>query len=175
MKAHRITCLIVDPNHPDTPAQEYASLLENCRYVNPEILSVETADIGEWSDEHPLNLRDTQEAEVKRLFDTPPAPTTTAAEVIARHKELTDQIAALEAERAALPKVALPWVDGTREVMDRKPGDRQFVMVDFDAGEWAWRHGEHHVRDWCPAEPNTEEGAKSCAEAYLSANGVLLA
>ena len=117
MRAHRITCLIVDPNRPDMSAQEYASLLENCRYVNPGILSVETADIGEWCDEHPLNHRATQEAEIKRLFDTPPVPTT-AAEVIARHKALTDQIAALEAERAALPKVALPWVDGTREVMD---------------------------------------------------------
>ena len=73
MKIHRITCLIIDPNHPDTPAQEYANMLENCRHVNPSILLVESAEIGEWDDAHPLNHsgRAIRDAAIAKAFESP--------------------------------------------------------------------------------------------------------
>lgn len=46
--------------------------IENARYPNrcisPEVRSVEVRDIGEWSDDNPLNHRDKSEAEYIRLF-----------------------------------------------------------------------------------------------------------
>jgi len=73
MKIHRITCLIVDPNHPDTPASEYIGLLENCKYVYPTVLSVESAEIGEWDDAHPLNHSDRaiRDAAIAKAFESP--------------------------------------------------------------------------------------------------------
>ena len=68
MKAHRVTLLIVDPNNPDTTEEEYRNLLENCRHVYPTILDFQSAEIGEWDDDHPLNRLATLPAEVARLF-----------------------------------------------------------------------------------------------------------
>ena len=46
--------------------------IENTRYanhcINPEVMACEERDIGEWSDEHPLNQRDKADAEYRRLF-----------------------------------------------------------------------------------------------------------
>ena len=46
--------------------------IENARYPNrcisPEVRSVEVRDIGEWSDDNPLNHPDKSEAEYIRLF-----------------------------------------------------------------------------------------------------------
>lgn len=46
--------------------------IENARYPNrcisPDVRSVEVRDIGEWSDDHPLNNRKTAEDELRRLF-----------------------------------------------------------------------------------------------------------
>jgi len=70
MKAHRITILIVD--HDGVGEEDARMLIENARYPNhclsPHVLSFETAEIGEWDDDHPLNCKGTQEAEVERLF-----------------------------------------------------------------------------------------------------------
>lgn len=48
--------------------------LENGRYPNhcisPEVVSIESRDIGEWSDDHPLNHGDTALAEFNRLFSS---------------------------------------------------------------------------------------------------------
>jgi len=43
--------------------------LENCRYINPTILSSKEADIGEWHDEHPLNYISTPKSEVLKYFE----------------------------------------------------------------------------------------------------------
>jgi len=46
--------------------------IEDARYPNrciaPSVQSIEVRDIGEWSDDHPLNLRSTADAEFDRLF-----------------------------------------------------------------------------------------------------------
>lgn len=51
--------------------------IENAHYPNhcisPQVKAVDIRQI-EWSDEHPLNRRDTADAEYQRLFDTPADP-----------------------------------------------------------------------------------------------------
>jgi hypothetical protein len=51
--------------------------IENTKYANrcisPEVKGCEERDIGEWSDDHPLNHRDKSDAEYNRLF-APNAP-----------------------------------------------------------------------------------------------------
>jgi len=46
--------------------------IENTKYANrcisPEVKGCEERDIGEWSDDHPLNHRDKSDAEYRRLF-----------------------------------------------------------------------------------------------------------
>jgi hypothetical protein len=42
--------------------------LENVKYAYPSILSIESREIGEWDDGHPLNKRDLWKKEMQRLF-----------------------------------------------------------------------------------------------------------
>lgn len=63
MKAYEITLRIID-FYGLGPA-EIKSVLENARYI---VASLREADIGEWSDDHPLNKASTAEAEWRRLF-----------------------------------------------------------------------------------------------------------
>jgi hypothetical protein len=42
--------------------------IEQCKYIYPEVKSVEIRDIGEWSDDHPLNKRHKSDSEFERLF-----------------------------------------------------------------------------------------------------------
>ncbi len=70
MKAYKVTLVIVDLD--EVGEDEIHSALENTRYPNrcisPTVLGIEGRDIGEWSDDHPLNLPDTMLAELDRLF-----------------------------------------------------------------------------------------------------------
>lgn len=105
----------------------------------------------------------------------------TAAEVIAEHKRLTDEIATLEAERAKLPKVAGEWVkNGPNEWQERRDVNDHviaYVFVDENGEWWHWTrgHGGSQTLGRRYALPNTEAGAKACADAQLTADGVLLA
>ena len=58
MKAYKIEILIID--HDELGADEISKALEMARYPNhcisPDVKKVTAADIGEWSDDHPLNL-----------------------------------------------------------------------------------------------------------------------
>ena len=57
MKAYRITILIIDSDN--VGKEEVVRILEDTKYPNycisPEVLDVKEADVGSWSDEHPLN------------------------------------------------------------------------------------------------------------------------
>lgn len=70
MKVHKATLLIVDFD--DIGAGEVRDVLEHARYPNhcmsPEVLSIETKDIGEWDDSHPLNNIAERDDEIKKLF-----------------------------------------------------------------------------------------------------------
>ena len=70
MKAYKIEILIVDFDKRGGDA--ISDVIENTSYPNhfirPEVMKVTEADIGEWYDGHPLNLRDQTKSEYERLF-----------------------------------------------------------------------------------------------------------
>ena len=70
MKAHVVTLTIIDFD--DIGADEIKVIIENVHYPNrcisPDVVNIETADIGEWHDDHILNYKRTATAEWKRLF-----------------------------------------------------------------------------------------------------------
>ncbi len=76
MKAYKIEMLVID--FEELGEDGIKSELANARFANncisPQIKTVQVADIGEWSDSHPLNKFATCETEYGRLFavKTPP-------------------------------------------------------------------------------------------------------
>ena len=72
MRAYKLEVLVIDF---DDVGDEVVSLIENARYPNdcisPSVMNVEAREIGEWSDDHPLNKRDTMKAAYKGLFGDP--------------------------------------------------------------------------------------------------------
>lgn len=70
MEVHKVVISIIDFD--EIGAEEVKAVIENTRYPNrcisPSVESIETRDIGEWSDEHPLNNSKTAPAEMARLF-----------------------------------------------------------------------------------------------------------
>ncbi len=70
MKAYQVTLLIVDH---DRLGDGIIDTLENTRYPNdciwPVVKRTLEVDIGEWSDDHPLNQSDTAEAYYHEHFD----------------------------------------------------------------------------------------------------------
>ena len=70
MKVHKVVLSIVDFDN--VGADDVKIVLENTRYPNrcisPKVESLETMDIGEWTDEHPMNNSKTARAEFERLF-----------------------------------------------------------------------------------------------------------
>lgn len=85
MEAHKVTLTILDLD--EIGAEEIKIVIENTHYPNrcisPEVVSIETVDVGEWSDDHPLNNTKTAAAEWRRLF-----PSLQAAEQGARQTKL---------------------------------------------------------------------------------------
>ncbi len=71
MEVHRITLYVVDMDF--MGAEEVKSVLENTRYPNrcisPDVLDIETRDIGEWDDDHPLNKTATADDYYRKLFE----------------------------------------------------------------------------------------------------------
>lgn len=74
MNVYKVTLMVID--HDEIGAVEIAEALENARYANrcihPVVTSTESRDIGEWSDEHPLNSITGQMPEFNRLFSGGP-------------------------------------------------------------------------------------------------------
>lgn len=70
MKVHRVTFFVVDFDGLGSDGVQ--TTLENHRFpndcMNPCVLSVETADCGEWSDGHPLNNTNTMKSAAEKLF-----------------------------------------------------------------------------------------------------------
>ena len=69
MKAYKVVLLIVDH---DAVGDGIKSVIENVRYPNhcldPHVMRIESAEIGEWYDDHPLNFKSSQAEEFNRLF-----------------------------------------------------------------------------------------------------------
>jgi len=72
MRAYKVEIMIIDFD--DLGDEGIADVIENTKYPNycisPQVKSVQSADIGEWDDNHPLNRKDTADAEYDRLFST---------------------------------------------------------------------------------------------------------
>lgn len=68
MKAYKLEVLIID--HEDAGIDEIQEMVVNGP-INLNIMSIASADIGEWSDDHPLNKRETHLSEFRRLFGDP--------------------------------------------------------------------------------------------------------
>lgn len=70
MKAYEITLQIIDID--DVGIDGIKAVLESARYPNhciiPKVAGHREADIGKWSDDHPLNKNSTADAEWSRLF-----------------------------------------------------------------------------------------------------------
>lgn len=70
MKVHRVVLYVIDFDQ--LGADGVKDAIESTRFANdcisPKIGSVQTRDIGEWSDEHPLNKRSTADAAWSALF-----------------------------------------------------------------------------------------------------------
>ncbi len=69
MKVYKVVLSIIDF---DEVGDEMADYIEDAHYPNDclslRVVSIESRDIGEWSDDHPLNQSDTAKAEFERLF-----------------------------------------------------------------------------------------------------------
>ena len=58
----------------DYGPEQLSLMVENVRGLMAQVMTTQAADIGLWSDDHPLNRRDTAQAEFNRLFPTPKEP-----------------------------------------------------------------------------------------------------
>lgn len=76
MKAYEVTLRIIDLD--ELGPAEISAVLENTRYPNhslsPTVAEIREAEIGEWSDDHPLNKKTTADAEWERLFRSTEEP-----------------------------------------------------------------------------------------------------
>lgn len=73
MKAYKITLLFLDFD--EVGQQAARVLIENARlpnHIDPgKVMEMQEADIGEWSDDHPLNKRATMSSAFAALFSEP--------------------------------------------------------------------------------------------------------
>jgi hypothetical protein len=78
MQAHKVVLLIIDMD--ELGSSEVKEVIENTHYPNrcisPDVHSIETVEIGEWDDDHPLNQTLTADVEWRRLFPSLSAPNT---------------------------------------------------------------------------------------------------
>ena len=65
-KVYKVVLSFVD--HEDMSEESIIHLLENVRYLYPNIISLESQEIEDWHDDHPLNKKDTHIQEFERLF-----------------------------------------------------------------------------------------------------------
>jgi hypothetical protein len=68
-KAYKVELLVIDLENLNEDDVKY--FLENVKYLYPMVKSIQSREIGEWSDDHPLNLVDTHDQAYKDLFEEP--------------------------------------------------------------------------------------------------------
>ena len=70
MKVYKVETMVIDFD--EIGEQEIKDVIENTSYPNhcisPEVKKIEWRDIGEWHDDHPLNMNNKANAEYRRLF-----------------------------------------------------------------------------------------------------------
>ena len=69
MKAYKIELLIQD--HDEIGIDQIIDVIENARYPNrcisPEVIGVLESDIGEWHDDHPLNIMSERDDYIQQI------------------------------------------------------------------------------------------------------------
>jgi hypothetical protein len=72
MKAYKVELLVIDFD--DLGEDGIRDEIENAKYANrcisPSVQKMDSRDIGEWTDDHPLNNRHKARTEYKRIFET---------------------------------------------------------------------------------------------------------
>ena len=66
-KAYKIELLVVD--FENFPEDEIIYLLENVRHLYPSVMSIQSKEINDWDDDHPLNNRNTAKQAYKEMFE----------------------------------------------------------------------------------------------------------
>jgi hypothetical protein len=70
MKVYKVTLMIID--HDELGENGIVETIENVNYPNdciaPEVMDIESRDIGEWEDDNPLNSHVTSDDEFARVF-----------------------------------------------------------------------------------------------------------
>ena len=67
MKVMKLVVMVID--FEEMGEDEIIREIERCRYSMPKVFSIESRDIGEWHDEHPLNKKLMAKGEFDRLFN----------------------------------------------------------------------------------------------------------
>jgi hypothetical protein len=67
MIAYKHSIIVVD--FEGNGQEEITYLLKDNKYCNVSILDIKEKDIGEWSDDHPLNNKDTQVEYCEKVFN----------------------------------------------------------------------------------------------------------
>ena len=67
MKVYKVELSILD--FEEIGEEDIKIMLENTKYLYPKVISIDSREIGEWSDDHPLNHSSTQLHELKRIFE----------------------------------------------------------------------------------------------------------
>lgn len=63
MKAYKVEILVLDFEH--MPEGDIVYFIENIKHLYPKVMSIQSKEIGEWNDDHPLNRKDT----AKQTYD----------------------------------------------------------------------------------------------------------
>jgi hypothetical protein len=66
MKVYKVELVVLDHENAGEDGIKY--LLNNVKYLYPSVMSIESREIGEWDDDHPLNKHDLWMEEMQRLF-----------------------------------------------------------------------------------------------------------
>jgi hypothetical protein len=114
VKAYKLELLVLDfENYGE---EELKMLAMNARGLDPTVISIEGRDIGEWTDNHPLNKRSTADAEFKRLFTPSSAPTARQSIDSPEFRALPPWPEPINAAAHEQETVA-PWVTG-KQIVD---------------------------------------------------------
>ena len=116
MKAYKITAIVLD--YEGYGAATVKSTIENTKYLNPEILAIEEAEIGKWHDRHPLNASSTREEELARLFPSARVPGTFLVREYQYMQQMAEMFRArLKGESEDVPMAAMDalWLKMTDE------------------------------------------------------------
>jgi len=66
MKAYKLELLVID--YDEIGGDEMKLILENLHDLAVSVMKIESKDIGEWSDDNPLNLYNEKKEAYKNLF-----------------------------------------------------------------------------------------------------------